>query len=150
MTMTETQISTAPATIAESRENVTNDDAVTVTESMLGIGECHAQGDLMFVRLGGLPKGSKPRDNRQLAEGTTQGSRHICEVGEVYDCDAAMVAKLINVNARYVGPIIRTVDGRADVTHPEHGDHFYRGDMVLACVFQRSLDAEEQEQRVRD
>jgi hypothetical protein len=43
-----------------------------------------------------------------------------------------------------------TVAGQADLTHPEHGNHLYRGDMVIACVYQRNLDAEERERRAMD
>ena len=121
------------------------------------VGTVAHQGDVMFVRIASLPAG-KPRKNRQLADGTTQGSRHILEGGEVFDCEPGEVARLIgqackglNVDARYIGPVFRTKDTEADVVHPEHGDHCYRGqDWVIATVFQRSLDAEEREARVQD
>lgn len=50
----------------------------------------------------------------------------------------------------YIGPVVQTEDGVAVIEHPEHGDHRYEGDQVLAVVFQRALDAEEREQRVLD
>jgi hypothetical protein len=148
----------AKAVGAPAVENVTNDDARTVTKAMLGVGDCHAQGDLYFVRIGTMPISAKPRGNRQLADGNTQGSRHVCAIGEVFDADAGEVQGIIlaatkgrvNVGLPYVGPIVRTADGRALIEHPEHGDHDYRGDVVLACVFQRSVDQEEREARVAD
>lgn len=137
-------------------ENVTNDAARVISDAMLGIGDTYPQGDIYFVRIAAMPRGAKPRHNRQLADGNTQGSRHVCEVGRVFDVDAKQViasikaANHVAIDARYIGPVIETDEGRALVTHPEHGDHDYQGDLVLACVFQRALDAEEREARVRD
>lgn len=136
-------------------EAIVNDAPRTFTD--FPVGTVAHQGDVMFVRIASLP-GGKPRTNRQLAEGTTQGSRHVLHGGEVFDCDPASVAQAIGnacpgvaIDARYIGPVFRTVEGKADVVHPEHGDHCYRGeDWVIATVFQRSLDAEEREARVQD
>ncbi len=140
---------------ADKAEAIFNDDPRTFTD--FPIGTVAHQGDVMFVRIASMPAG-KRRKNRQLAEGTTQGSRHILNGGEVFDCEPREVARLINaacrnvnVDARYIGPVFLTKDGEADVTHPEHGDHCYRGEnWVIATVFQRSLDAEERESRVQD
>ena len=103
-----------------------------------------------------MPQG-KSRSNRQLADGNTQGSRHTLRGGEVFDCDSREVSALVgdacrgvSVDEKYIGPVFRTLDGVADVVHPEHGDHYYRGDMIIATVFQRNLDAEEMERRVVD
>ncbi len=115
-----------------------------------------AQGDLYFVALPRLPRSAKDRKSRQLAEGDTQGSRHMLTIGDVFDADAAEVAAMIEksagvkVDARYIGPVFRSADARAYVEHPEHGDHDYQCETVRATVYQRSLDAEEREQRVRD
>lgn len=117
------------------------------------VGEVKAQGDLLFVSIAGLPATLKPRKNRQLADGTTQGSRHVAETGHVYDADPAEVAKLIKqatgkaVDARYIGPVIV---GPSNITHPEHGHHNYECGCTIATVFQRVLDAEEREQRAVD
>lgn len=138
------------------QESIVNDAPRTFTEADFPVGTVAHQGDLIFVRLSGMPKGT-PRKVRQLAEGNTQGSRHILAVGDVFDCNPQDVSKMIgtvckgvSIDARYIGPFFRTSDGIADVVHPEHGDHFYRGDMVIACVIQRSLDSEERERRVQD
>src|SRR5690349_19760899 len=109
-------------------ENVTNDETRTIADCMMAVGDAYAQGDLYFVRIPGLPKSAKPRANRQLAEGDTQGSRHVCTVGEVYDADPKEVAAMVRaasdqvVDPKYVGPVITTAGGRAYVEHPEHGD----------------------------
>lgn len=156
MKTTLTQKKTGVLVETNPAENVTNDATRTITDAMMAVGDNYAQGDIYFVRIRNLPKSAKPRKSRQLAEGDTQGSRHICAIGDVYDCDPAEVVEAISaacgcdVGEQYVGPVVRTADGVALVEHPEHGDHRYDGDMVLACVFQRSLDAEEREQRVRD
>lgn len=145
-----------PATAPVS-ESLVNDAPRTFTDSDFPVGTVAHQGDLILVRIEDLPRSAKPRANRQLAEGATQGSRHVVTTGDVFDAGPAKVAAAIktacpkaNVEARYVGPVFRTVGDRADLTHPEHGDHHYRGDMILATVFQRNLDAEEREQRTVD
>lgn len=138
-------------------ESIVNDGPLTITDGSFPMGSGAHQGDLIIIRIAALPKSAMPRVNRQLADGNTQGSRHILQAGEAFDCDAAQVVKAIkaacpkaNPQDRYVGPVFRTVDGAADLVHPEHGDHLYRGDMVLAVVFQRNLDAEQREQRTVD
>lgn len=139
-----------------SLESLVNDAPRTFDDADFPVGTVAHQGDVMCVRIASLPEG-KPRSNRQLADGTTQGARHILAVGDVFDCDTATVVRAIadvcrgvQVDARYIGPVFRTVDDKADVTHPEHGDHHYRGNMVIATVFQRVLDAEQREQRAAD
>lgn len=138
-------------------ESIVNDDPREFGEADFSVGSVSHQGDLIFVRIKNLPKSSKPRDNRQLADGNTQGSRHVLSVGRVFDCDVEQVIQEISavckgviVESQYIGPVIQTVEGVADVVHPEHGDHFYRGDMTIACVYQRSLDSEQRAHRVRD
>lgn len=138
-------------------ECIVNDAPRTFTEADLTVGSIGRQGDLYLVRIAALPASAKPRRNRQLADGNTQGSRHVLERGEAFDCAPAAVVAAIkivcpkaSVAESYVGPVFRTVNGAALLTHPEHGDHGYVGDMVVAVVFQRSLDAELREQRVRD
>lgn len=137
-------------------ESIINDETRTIDSTQLGIGECYAQGDLYFIRISKLPKEAEIRSNRQLAEGETQGSRHICTKGNVYTIPADVLIKQIKSDAKvdvgenYIGPVIQTVDGEAYIEHPEHGDHCYKGDITLVTVYQRSLDAEEREARVRD
>lgn len=147
----------APAAKAPVLESIVNNAPRTFTDADFPVGSVACQGDLYFVRIGSFPKSAKPRANRQLAEGNTQGSRHIVSIGAVYDCDSGEVSKIVNsllkkldLQARYVGPVFGTIDDKADVTHPEHGHHLFRGEMVLATIFQRNLDAEQREQRSID
>lgn len=135
---------------------VFNDAPRMFDESDFPVGTVAHQGDVILVRISALPKSAKTRESRQIAEGNTQGSRHVVMTGDVFDCDLSEVAKAIksetkcDVNTRYIGPVFKTVDGCADLDHPEHGNHQYRGDMVMVCVFQRVMDAEEREQRAAD
>ena len=138
-------------------ETLVNDAPRTFTEADFPIGTAAHQGDLILVRIADFPSTAKPREDRQLALGNTQGSRHMLQTGTPYDCPAASVSNAITavcpgvaVQAAYIGPVFATKSGAADLLHPEHGDHHYRGDMVIAVVYQRNLDAEEREQRVQD
>lgn len=156
-TATKTRRRKADVLPAPAAESIVNNAPRTFTDADFPVGTAAYQGDLIIVRIAALPPSAKPRANRQLADGDTQGSRHVVDRGEVFDADPVKVAKAIkaacpksNVDARYVGPVFRTVGEKADLVHPEHGYHLYRGEMVLAAYFQRNLDAEEREQKTRD
>lgn len=139
-------------------ENIINDAPRTVTDADFPVGSVAHQGDIILVRIKALPKPAKAITQRQLAEGNTQGSRHVLSTGSVYQCDdvsevvkaISVVCKGVEVGEQFIGPVIGTLEGVADVVHPEHGDHFYRGDMVIAVVYQRNLDSEQRERRVVD
>lgn len=132
-------------------ETIVND--ATHTHSTWETGDVAHQGDVIFVAIKRLPKSAVPRKDRQLAEGNTQGSRHIADTGNVYDADPAEVAAAIkaatgcDIAADYVGPVF---EGPAHISHPEHGDQVFPGHCTVAVVYQRSLDAEQREARVRD
>lgn len=135
-------------------ERIVNNEPRTFTDAEMGVGDVTHQGDVILVRISELPKSAKPRSNHQLAEGNTQGSRHILVGGSVYDCDAADVVKSIasackntHVDARYIGPVFTTP---ATLEHPEHGHQSWDCYAVIAVVYQRNLDAEQREQRVLD
>jgi hypothetical protein len=143
--------------MAPQPESLVNDALRTFTDAEFPVGSVVHQGDLILVRLDVLPASAKPRKNRQLAEGSTQGSRHVIKRGSAFDCEPTEVAKLIAAHCKgavvdrsYVGPVFGTKAGVADLVHPEHGNHCYRGDMTIAVVYQRNLDAEEREARVQD
>ncbi|MCE5269153.1 MAG: hypothetical protein LLG00_14855 [Planctomycetaceae bacterium] len=146
----------SPSVGAES-EAIVNDAPRTFTDADFPVGSVAHQGDLILVRLAALPANAKRRRERQLAQGNTQGSRHVLKRGVPYDCEPAAVAgavqslcKGVSVAPEYIGPVFATSRGVADLVHPEHGDHFYRGDMVIGVVYQRNLDAEERERRALD
>jgi len=138
-------------------EHIVNDAPRSFTDTDFPIGTVSHQGDLIFIRLPNLPATAKPRKDRQLTIGNTQGSRHILKIGKVYDCEPAEVIQAIShachaihVSPQYVGPVFQTNKGRAFVTHPEHGNQKFNGDMIIGCIYQRNLDAEEREQRTMD
>jgi hypothetical protein len=122
------------------------------------VGDVAHQGDLTIVRLAALPSSARPRRERQLADGTTQGSRHVLDRGDVYDADGGEVSGLIRratvcrVGAPYVGPVfVSPAEPTADdLTHPEHSNQGFPALAVCAVVFQRNLDAEQREARVAD
>jgi hypothetical protein len=121
-------------------------------------GDVAHQGDLILICIRHLPHSARPRADRQLAEGSTQGSRHVLERGEVYDADPAEVCRLVkdatgcDVGAQYLGPVFISPENPScdDLTHPEHGNHGFPAGTVCAVVYQRNLDSEQREQRVRD
>ncbi len=138
-------------------EHIVNDAPRTFTEADFPVGTSAHQGDLILVRIETLPASAKPRTDRQLAIGSTQGSRHVLERGRPYDCKASEVVAAIQcvcpkavVSEEYAGPAFQCSRGRADLVHPEHGNHTYVGEMTIAVVYQRNLDAEERERRTLD
>lgn len=121
-------------------------------------GDVSHQGDLMIVAIKQLPSSAKPRTNRQLADGDTQGSRHLLTHGDVFDAKPSEVAVLIEqatgckVGEQYIGPVfVSPADPTCDdLTHPEHGPQGFPAGAICAVVYQRSLDAEQREARVQD
>lgn len=139
------------ATTSVRHEAVINNETRVFRE--LSVGESPAQGDLYFVNIGTLPTSAKSRTSRQLADGATMGSRHVVERGDVFDCDAAECVAAIraangcDIAPQYIGPVFRCP---AYIDHPEHGHHDYQCEGVMVTVYQRTQDAEEREERVRD
>lgn len=88
----------------------------------LDIGEWSRQGDIYLVKIKEVPAGCKPSPTRQLAPGTTQGSRHIAEG----DCDVLVHPQQGRINwtpcskgGNATGPVI-VARGFFTNTHPEH------------------------------
>lgn len=121
-------------------------------------GDVSHQGDLMIVAIKSLPKSAKPRQNRQLADGDTQGSRHILSRGDVFDADVSELSILIEqvagcqIGQQYIGPVFVAPKNPTcnDLSHPEHGNQGFPAGTVCAVVYQRSLDQEQREARVQD
>lgn len=141
---------------SESPERIVNDDPKLL--ATFSAGDVSHQGDLIVVGIAGLPKSARPRQNLQLADGNTQGSRHVFARGDVYDCQTEEVVKAIllatgcKVEAKFIGPVfVSPAEPTAhDLTHPEHGDQGFPAGQVCAVVYQRNLDAEQRAQRARD
>ena len=161
MTSTKPSISAnaAPVSAPESApksEQVVN-DAPRLFD-VFEVGDRSHQGDIIIIRIAALPASAKIRQNRQIAEGTTQGSRHILARGTVYNCDRDEVARAIesatkrNVAMDYIGPVFVSPANptKNDLTHPEHGNQGFPAGAVCAVVYQRNMDAEQRERRVQD
>ena len=137
-------------------ERIQND--ASKLHQVFEVGDAAHQGDLIIVRIRSLPASARSRPSRQLAEGNTQGSRHVMTRGDIYDCDKNDVVAQIKsatgvlVEARYIGPVFVSPGAPTaeDLAHPEHGNQGFPAAAVCAVVYQRNLDQEEREQRVQD
>ena len=103
------------------------------------------QGDVYLVCLPTLPAG-KVIENRQLAPGTTQGSRHtlhgICTIIDLSD-KVAMAGEINaqlrspNVQPKLIGPAF-LCKGLVTVDHPEHGNRALPEGSSWVTVYQRA------------
>lgn len=107
-------------------------------------GDAVRQGDVYIRMLSRVPKGAVAISTcpTQLADGTTQGSRHCL------DSTDGVTAFARARPTEYDGPILR-LDRERTLTHPEHGD-WVLPPGVYAIGYQRTIDSEERIQRVRD
>ncbi|MCC6149451.1 MAG: hypothetical protein IT461_04300 [Planctomycetes bacterium] len=109
--------------------------------SRIEVGEAIRQGDIYVRRLAELPaERGKKTELRQLAPGTTQGSRH-CVEGE---CTVYAPAEEWD---RLSGPTIEAHKSIL-ITHPEHA-HFALPAGVYQVTYQRDF-AQEEIDRVED
>ncbi len=140
--------------VTEQAEAIKNNAPASVG---VEIGDVVRQGDLYLVRIHELPKSRKKRSNRQLADGDTQGSRHVLRgKAQLYDVDAQQAIALLkkadrrfDVRDYQVGPGIQ-IEEPATVEHPEHGHRTLTEPGCYLSIFQRSLTAEQLEERARD
>ena len=99
-------------------------DTRTVEE--IAVGQFARQGDVYLLRVESVPAGAKPCADRQLAPGTTQGSRHtVTDEVDVYRPQGFGTVERLgtreNVAARSVGHVLESKE-RFTVSHPEHAD----------------------------
>src|SRR5438128_930698 len=94
-----------------------------------------------------------------IIKGETQGARHVLSPhAKLYDAGKEEIAKLVReatgceVARQYIGPVfVSPANPTADdLCHPEHGNQGFPAGTVCAVIYQRSLDAEQRESRVRD
>lgn len=151
--MTKTEAVVAFTEVREIAEQIKNNKPAKV--GTVSQGDVIRQGDLYLVAIDSIPKNAKPTRERQLAPGTSQGSRHIL-VGdcEVFTMDVEQVSKLIkkalpncDVPTALIGPVFRTI-GEVTVGHPEHGHRTLPAGECFAVVYQR--DFAEEVRRVAD
>jgi len=112
----------ASALVRESGRRLTNKaEPRVISTPSAKINEWVRQGDVYLIRIEKKPKGVAPTAVRQLAPGTTQGSRH-CVSAEV-KCFAQTETFVEHMGRRLLaGPIIVAKD-RFTVSHPEHDWH---------------------------
>ena len=119
-------------------------------------GDVSAQGDINIVCIRKLPETATPRQNRQLADGNTQGSRHVLRDGQVYDCDANELHRAILQEAKaevpmnLIGPVFTGGAAPAYLEHPEHGHQQFPADAICVVTYQRTLSLQGKEIRVFD
>lgn len=123
------------------------DAAKTETIATCSVGDVVRQGDVYLVCLDCLPDG-KPTLMRQLAPGSTRGSRHIltgrCRIVNANGFQVAeLVSRLIkgaDVSPTLVGPAFECL-GAVTVTHPEHGHKVLPKGSAWVTLYQRAFSA---------
>ncbi len=124
--MTKTEVAArAFEAVSQAAETIKNDEPATINQ--IEPGDVCRQGDLYLVALY-VPLPGKPFGSRQLAPGTTQGSRHIvkgrCKVQTVDETEAVAAINRLVPTTRgqrlFIGPQI-IASGAVTITHPEHG-----------------------------
>ena len=92
-------------------------DGVQRFPDAASVGDAVRQGDLYITRMAAIPSGCVlvPDHPAQLAEGASQGSRHVLDALEGVE-----VFRRVDEDALQ-GPLLR-ISVERTVTHPEHGD----------------------------
>jgi hypothetical protein len=114
------------SSVAQDVESIKNDEHALIPD--MEPGDCVRQGDVYIIAVDVQIKGS-PYAGRQLAMGTTQGSRHIAEApAELVTVDEDRAAEILNRlipstrgQQLFFGPAIYAAEPWT-VSHPEHGD----------------------------
>lgn len=100
--------------IQKHAESIKNDETHELT--VMSPGDCWAQGDVLITCLESVPKGCEPiTAERQLAPGTTQGSRHC-----IVDLTGVEMFRMKDATP-LDGPVFRC-DRKVEIDHPEHGN----------------------------
>jgi len=101
----------------------------------ISIGQHVRQGDVYIQRIASV-NDWKTTENRQLAPGTTMGSRHTVDGSVVVlaNPNGAQVERITRNKARCLGPQLLSKD-RFTIAHPEHADMSLPGG-TYQCYFQ--------------
>lgn len=148
--MTTQQTMTAPEAfqaVRGSAETIKNDAFAQVASA--DIGDVIRQGDVYLTRIAALPGSAKPIEDRQLAPGTTQGSRHTAQGScRVYAADRDDCIKAIrrarpdisdaDAAGLIPGPLVEVTGNDCVIAHPEHGDRGLPDGTVWATTYQRA------------
>jgi len=111
-TKTKAQPADAAAAVAGIEKIAAKAKQTTRVVRKIEAGQFVRQGDVYAVRIKAIPSGLKETQERQLAPGNTQGSRHV-------------LAGQVKVWARdngdsLTGPVFEVLGKSATLTHPEH------------------------------
>lgn len=137
---------TAYKQVQRRAEAIRNDEADAI--GAIAPGDVVRQGDIYVIALDVAPKKRQAFPGRQLAPGTSQGSRHVV-VGEcdLYEPDqqfaASILARLVPTtrsHRQFFGP---TIMARESITieHPEHGDRQFPPG-IYQVTYQRTFAEE--------
>lgn len=145
-------MTTATITVTEAHQRIADhaaqaDHHIRHVES-IAVGEFARQGDLYLCRIDSAGKDWRPTDNRQLAPGVSNGSRHVVDgdADILTSPEANPVERLPNLNrVRLLGPQIMAKE-RITITHPEHA-HISLPPGVYQTTYQLDFD---RQQAVRD
>ena len=86
--------------------------------SKFPVGKIVRQGDIYIHSVSADHPHGAPREDKQLAQGVSQGSRHIAQCEKVYE--GTTLPKGI-ANGTFLGPFI-TADVEIRIAHPQHAD----------------------------
>ena len=95
-----------------------NTDRV-IPAGAFAIGKHVRQGDIYIVRVADDHAHGGPIENRQLAQGTSKGSRHIAEPPATVYEGTTQPAKAMGTV--FLGPCVQS-DAEFRISHPEHSD----------------------------
>lgn len=125
---------TVSEALVEMRKSVENFDAKkTERINAPSLGDVVRQGDIYLACVSNINGGTET-DNRQLAPGNTQGSRHVINgKAKIYTGISFM-----NINSALIGPAFKC---ETDVTveHPEHGHKILPEGTMWQVVYQRAM-----------
>jgi hypothetical protein len=134
----------AMASVQKSAEKTRNDETATI--GTMSLGDVIRQGDVYLIAIAELPEKRTLTENRQLAPGTSQGSRHVI-LGEceVFEADPAQTMALVgtackglDLKPELMGPVVRTL-AAVELDHPEHGNKVLPANECFAVVYQRAF-----------
>lgn len=143
---------TAERTAVQAYESVLSHEAIRRDshESVdLQPGDAYVQGDVIVARIDITPRrAGKWSEGRQLAQGTTQGSRHVAEgdaelfVPDSGETNAAIDRLFPRTKGlpRILGPCVESKSPWT-MTHPEHGDRTFPAGVDI-ILYQRAASAE--------
>lgn len=130
-------------TVARAAERIKNDEPARV--GAMSPGDVVRQGDIYVMLLDREIDGGKPSGSRQLAPGSSQGSRHVasgdCDVLTVPEREAVAAMNRLAPSTKgqplFIGPMI-VARGPVTLEHPEHGHRTIEGDSAYLVTYQRT------------